>query len=379
MVARSVCWRAGASRTPASKAPRALSRCWGDLGRRQQRAAGGRQLDRQRQPVEASADLGHRAGVVAVELDGWVKCPCARREQLDGASLGARHRERRHGHACLGLQGERFAAGGEHGDAWAVRRQAPDERRGIQHVLAVVQHEQQVLGQEEALDRLLGRLAGQHDDPERADDRRRDVLGPLHRGKRHEPRAVFELPLGRARRLQREPRLANAARPGECQQPYRLIDHACGDGRDLALTTDRRVGWGRHAGSHITRFGGPAARRLEARIMGKDRLLKLSQLGTWLDAQLVHEGLARVPIGVERLGLPAAAIQGEHALCVQALAPRVLARKLVQLAGEIGMAPGGEVGVDAQLEGREALLFQPRDLRRRERQRSELGKRRPSP
>ena len=43
------------------------------------------------------------------------------------------------------------------------------------------------------------------------------------------------------------------------------------------------------------------------------------------------------------------------------------------------MAPGGEVGLDAHLERRQALLLQARDLGRRERRRGELGQRRPAP
>ena len=59
---------------------------------------------------------------------------------------------------------------------------AADERRGRQHVLAVVDDEQQMLPREKALDRLLSGFAGEHDDAERADDRRGNVLRPLQRG-----------------------------------------------------------------------------------------------------------------------------------------------------------------------------------------------------
>jgi hypothetical protein len=63
--------------------------------------------------------------------------------------------------ACLGVQRERLAAGGEHRQCWTGAQQRADERRGCEHVLEVVSDEQQVLGGEEALSRLVGRLAGE--------------------------------------------------------------------------------------------------------------------------------------------------------------------------------------------------------------------------
>ena len=57
--------------------------------------------------------------------------------------------------------------------------------------------------------------------------------------------------------------------------------------------------------------------------MGEDRLVEVMELGAWLDPELLDEHLARVPVGLQGVGLAAAAIQREHQLRVQALAPRV--------------------------------------------------------
>ena len=76
-------------------------------------------------------------------------------------------RQRRDGVALLGLQRERLAAGGEHRQRGTGAQQGADERRGGEHVLEVVGDQQQVLGGEEAFGRLAGRLAREHDDPER--------------------------------------------------------------------------------------------------------------------------------------------------------------------------------------------------------------------
>ena len=81
--------------------------------------------------------------------------------------------------------------------------QSADERRGCEQLLEVVGDQQQVLGGQEAFGGLVGGLAGEHDDPERLDDRRGDVLGSLQRGERDEVRAVGEVRLDRARGLQR--------------------------------------------------------------------------------------------------------------------------------------------------------------------------------
>ena len=113
--------------------------------------------------------------------------------------------------------------------------------------------------------------------------------------------------------------------------------------------------------------------------MGENRLVEVMELGAWFDPELVDEHLAGVAVGLERVGLAATAIQREHQLAMQPLAPGVLAGELLELADELGMPPGGEVGLDSQLHGLEVLLLQARDLARRERRGGELGQRRPAP
>ena len=120
----------------------------------------GRELDRQRQPVDMSADLGDRVDAAFTYVKSGVVRLRALTEQRDGVDVGhhlpvrsaLRERQRRHGVAPLGLDGERFAARGQHGDRRTRARQSPDERRGAREMLAVVDDQQQVLGGEEALD-----------------------------------------------------------------------------------------------------------------------------------------------------------------------------------------------------------------------------------
>ena len=113
--------------------------------------------------------------------------------------------------------------------------------------------------------------------------------------------------------------------------------------------------------------------------MGEDRFVEVVQLGSWLDAELLDEDLARVAIGLQRIGLAAAAVQREHQLRVQPLAPRMLRPELSELGDQLAVASHRKVGLDAHLQRRQALLLKPRDLGRRERRGSDLGERRPAP
>ena len=142
----------------------------------------------------------------------------------------------------------------------------------------------------------------------------------------------------------------------------------------------------------IVRFGGAGNARTPRRklggvrggaaidgILGEDRLVEVVEFGARFDPELLDEDLAGVAIGLQRVGLAAAAIEREHQLGVQPLTPWVLGGELLELADQVGVAPGGELGVDAHLDGGEALLLQARDLRRRERRGREVGQRRSAP
>ena len=77
----------------------------GDLGGRQQPAAGRGELDRQRQPVDAPADLRDRGGVAVAEIERGIVRARALGEQRDGVAAGQRLR-------VLGRPGSGSASGG---------------------------------------------------------------------------------------------------------------------------------------------------------------------------------------------------------------------------------------------------------------------------
>ena len=93
----------------------------------------------------------------------------------------------------------------------------------------------------------------------------------------------------------------------------------------------------------------------------------VGELLAGLDPELSDEDAAGLAIGVERVRLAAAAIQGEHQLRVQPLPPRMRPRELPQLGDQLRVAACLEAGLHPQLDRLEALLLQPRDLGRGER------------
>jgi hypothetical protein len=124
-----------------------------------------------------------------------------------------------------------------------------------------------------------------------------------------------------------------------------------------------------------------AARRRgsQARIVGEDRLLQLPERGHGLEAELVHERHSRCSVGLERVGLPVAAIERQHELAAHALAQRMLPHQGLELADELRVPSAGEVGVYAVFKQGEPQLFETRDLRLRERLEGELAQWRPAP
>ena len=68
----------------------------------------------------------------------------------------------------------------------------------------------------------------------------------------------------------------------------------------------------------------------------------------------LRELAPRRPVDLQRLGLARRAVEREHQLAAQPLAQRVLGDQRLQLADQVRVPAGGEVGVDALLERRRA-------------------------
>ena len=120
-------------------------------------------------------------------------------------------------------------------------------------------------------------------------------------------------------------------------------------------------------------------RRLERGVLTEDRLLELAQLCPRLEPQLLVERAPSVAIGLERVSLPASAVEGEHELCARALVEGMLGDRRLQLGDELGVVAQLELGVDEIRLGGRAQLLQPRHLEPGEGLVSEVGERRAAP
>ena len=107
--------------------------------------------------------------------------------------------------------------------------------------------------------------------------------------------------------------------------------------------------------------------------------MELAQLTAGLDPQLLDEHRSRLSVGVEGLGLTAAAVQAQHEPRAQPLAQRMCVDEPLELADELGVATERRVGADAVLERAHALLLEPRAGGLRERLVGEIGERRTAP
>ena len=130
----------------------------------------------------------------------------------------------------------------------------------------------------------------------------------------------------------------------------------------------------------VDRYGATAlAHQFQLGRVLEDLRLQSPELGTRLQAELVGQVCADALIGIEGVGLPAAAIEREHQLTGKPLAGRMRGDELLQLTGERRVPTGGQIGLDAQLERLEPLFLQARDRGLGERLGRQVGERRPAP
>ncbi len=119
-------------------------------------------------------------------------------------------------------------------------------------------------------------------------------------------------------------------------------------------------------------------RTRERLVLAEDRRLEVAQLWTRLDAELLDERVARIPVCRQRVGLPALPVEGEHQLRAETLPHRVGRDERLELRHE-PIPTECEVGVDPQLDRARPQPLEPCDLGLRERLVREVGKRRATP
>ncbi len=301
-----------------------------DRRRGEQPRAGGGELDGERQAVEPPADLGDR-GIAGVDVAGPA-------DEQRGGGLGGERGQR---DLVLARQAKGRLAGDEHRDGGLAREQRGHRRRGVHELLEVVQHHERLALH---LQLLL------------------EALAAVDGGQRHEPRAVAEVAGQPVRQLERQPRLADAARAHDRHEADRGVADQRRELGELGLAADQARGERRQRRRGGGRLGGGALGGLERGVLGEDRRLQPLQLGARLEPQLVDQRGAGAAVGVERVGLAARAVEGEHEVGVQALAVGMLADQRLQLGDRLPVAPEGEVELQPVLERGQPHALEPRAL-----------------
>ena len=168
-----------------------------------------------------------------------------------------------------------------------------------------------------------------------------------------EPDALGELVLDRARRLEREPAFPDARRPDERDET--VLAYERGDVGELLLPADeRRRRCGEIAAAHaVDRDGG------NRRIVREDRLLEPAEPGPRLESQLVGEHAPCLLERLQRIGLPAAAIERQHQLPPQPLPEGVVRERQPERRRELPMLAEREHDLEMLLERVHAQRLEP--------------------
>ena len=324
----------------------------------------------------ASGSPSRRAQICSIRSSSPVRQLQPRVERAGAADEQLRRRlggQRRHAELVLALDAQRGAA---RDHELALRRggqQAAELGRGVEHLLEVVDHEQDRVPRQHR-----GRLALAR--AERLGDLGRDQRRVLEARQRDEPGAVGELRREPVRELEREVRLADPARAGQREQPDVRVAQQLGRGRQVVLAAEQRRRRERQR-RRLERRGRGRRRRcgrveLERRVLGQDRGLQALELRARVEAEVLHQRVPRAPVGLERVGLAPGAVQREHQLRVQALAVGVLGREALELADDLGVAAEREVVRDPLLERLQAGAGDPVGLDDRGPDQRRVGQRR---
>ena len=215
------------------------------LGGREQAKPRGRELDRERQPVEPRADLADDGGRLVVEAEARPRLTPALDEEGDRggghrAGGAGRQRERRHGQELLAADPQRLAARHEEREPRAL----PDQLRGVvgcrHHLFEVVEHEEEPARPEVRRERLAQVAIARDREARRLGDRDEDG-GRLARVREiDEEDAVVVVLEGVRRRLDGQSRLADPARAGQRHEPDRVAAKQARQLLELGRAPDQR-------------------------------------------------------------------------------------------------------------------------------------------
>ena len=277
-----------------------------DLGGLEAGDAGGGELDGERDAVEPAADLHHgrRVGLVDVKRRCDGRGPFGeqrgrvRRQRRRGRRrLG--NRERADGPQLLAVDAEPLPAGRQHAHVLAAAEDRVGEVGGdVEHMLAVVEHDQAVASAEVIEDAVERRHAGPRNHAERTRHDLEDRFLRVRGGELAQPHTVAGIRQHLGRDAQREARLPDTADAGERHESVRA--HEGGHCLDLVVAPDearqlrRQVGGIRVERSQRLEVGGKTRRvdlvhALDVREVPQAVLAQVPQL------RVVRESSLRAP------------------------------------------------------------------------------------
>ncbi len=179
--------------------------------------------------------------------------------------------------------------------------------------------------------------------------------------------------LERARRLDREPALPHAGRA--VQRDEAVLVHKGRDLVELFLAADKR----RRRSREISAAPALDGNGGDCRVVREDRLLDPPQVRPRLEPQLVAEDAPCLLERLQRVGLAAAAIEGDHQLPPQALAERVVRERRPDCRRELAVLSERERHFELLLERVDAQRLEPACLGAEPRRAAQTLQRRPAP
>ena len=263
----------------------------------------------------------------------------------------------------LAGQTQRGLAGDEGCDAGLPGEHVSDGGRGVDQLLEVVEHyERLALG--------LRQFAF-------------EALARVDRGKRDKAGAVAELGRQSVGQREGEARLADAAGPEHGDEPRARVAEQAGDRLEVGLAAHQGRGRRRQVGRGPRRCGrdrgrGHGTGEVQRGVLGEHRGLEPLELGAGIEAELLDEHGTGATERLERVGLTARAVEGEHQVGVQLLAVGVLADQLLQLGDDRGVLAEGEIQLEPVLERGQPDALQAGALGREPPEQLHVGQRRPA-
>ena len=192
-------------------------------------AAGGGQLDRQRQAVQRHAEPRHRQRILRIQAEAQIHGAGTLCKELHGGDLRkfgrwgqvrqAGQSQGRHRHLVFAIEVQRHAARGEDLELRRDLEPGRDLRRGRQQVLEIVQDQQQGMGGQVPAHGFGGRLGRARGNRQGRGDGRRQVVVALDRRQRDPAGAVGKVVYEPPADLQGKASLAHAGRAHQRQQP----------------------------------------------------------------------------------------------------------------------------------------------------------------